>query len=247
MSTFEKVTICIVSNNSATEFNRFAWMIEHNTTYPCKYHVLDNASTCEKAITIGQTLWLNSKGVYDQVATPIKLGEAYNRLLETIDTEYCAFIPINNILSYGWIQHSMHQTKAIDSAGVSSIKSQNDNLYLSGLLSDEKIRLCYLQKDNNVGGMLFGKTELLKDVGGFDANNDIDGYEIEEISHRIMLKGYLNFYVQNAKRVELPIENSILFPQKTEQTIYNYRNKLKDNFKKTNDGKRESASYGVQD
>jgi hypothetical protein len=95
--------------------------------------------------------------------------------------------------------------------------------------------------------MLFGKTELLKDVGGFDANNDIDGYEIEEISHRIMLKGYLNFYVQNAKRVELPIENSILFPQKTEQTIYNYRKKLKDNFKKTNDGKRESASYGVQD
>jgi hypothetical protein len=242
MAAFEDIALCIVTHDSPKELNRFAWSIEHSTTYPCKYHILDNGSTSDEAITIAQTLWLNNKGVYDSVNKPLYLGQAYNRLLNSIERKYCAFVPINNILSYGWLQEIVHEISVVDNTGAVSIKSQNDNLYISGLLSDESIRLGYLQKDNNVGGILFAETELLKRVGGFDESNSILGYEFEEISHRIMLEGKANYYIHRAKRIEFEINNHVLFPDKTEQTIYNYRNKLKENFKKTQDGKHESAT-----
>jgi GT2 family glycosyltransferase len=242
MADYENIALCIVTHDSPKELNRFAWSIEHSTTYPCKYHILDNGSTSNEAITIAQTLWLNNKGVYDSVNKPMFLGQAYNRLLDSIERKYCAFVPINNILSHGWLQEILHEKDMIENTGAVSIKSQNDNLYISGLLAGDEIRLSYLQKDNNVGGILFAETELLKRVGGFDESNTISGYEFEEISHRIMLEGKCNYYIHRAKRIEFEINNPILFPEKTEQTIYNYRKKLKENFKKTQDGKHESAT-----
>jgi hypothetical protein len=187
-----------------------------------------------------QTLWTNNKGVYDRVEKPIYIGEAYNRLLNSVETKFCAFIPINNLLSYGWVQEILHEISMVNNSGAVSIKSQNDNLYISGLLSGESIRLSYLQKDNNVGGILFAETELLKNVGGFDETNSIGGFEFEEISHRIMLQGKSNYYIHRAKRIELNIDNDILFPKKNEKTLNNYRIKLKENFIKTQqDGKHE--------
>lgn len=242
MPAFDDVALCIVAHNSPKEFKLFTWMLDKATTYPCKYYILDNGSDSESTIQECQNLWTNNKGIYDRVQSPIRVSECYNRLLNAVEQEYCVFVPINNILSDGWVQEILHRIKSIDMAGAVSIKSQNDNLIISGCLSDEKIKLCYRQKDNNVKGMLFGKTELLKDIGGFDTESDIDGFEFEEISHRLMLSGRQNFYCHSAKRIEMPIENEILFPKTTEERLSNYRKKLQINFKTTQDGKHESAT-----
>jgi hypothetical protein len=240
MTFFNDIALCIVTHDSPKELSRFAYCIEQTTTYPCKYHILDNGSTSQIAITTAETLWTNNKGLYDRVEKPMFLGEAYNRLLNSVETKYCIFIPINNLLSHGWLQEILHEISMIDNTGAVSIKSQNDNLFISGLLADESIRLSYLQKDNTIGGILFAETQLLKKVGGFDESNTILGYEFEEISHRIMLMGKANYYIHKAKRIEFEIDNPILFPVKTEQTVFNYRTKLKENFKKTQeDGKHD--------
>jgi hypothetical protein len=214
--------------------------IEHlqkATDYPCKYHILDNASTEQETVMACQSLWLDNKGVFEQTETPMKLSACYNRLLNTVERKYCAFIPMNNILSYAWLQYVMFEHESIKDAGLISVKSQNDNLYLSGLLSmDERIKLCYLQKDNNIGGMLFGKTDTFIDAGGFDCESNIDGLEFEELSHRVMLQGKINFYIQSAKRIEIPVKNSMLFPEITNETRMNYRKKLQNNFKTTQHG-----------
>jgi hypothetical protein len=240
MTFIDDIALCIVTNDSSKELSHFAYSIEQSTTYPCKYHILDNGSTCENAIMTSQTLWTNNKGVYDRVEKPIYIGEAYNRLLNSVETKFCAFIPINNLLSCGWVQEILHEIRMFNNTGAVSIKSQNDNLYISGLLAGESIRLSYLEKDNNVRGILFAETELLKTVGGFDESNSFAGLEFEEISHRIMLQGKSNYYIHRAKRIEFEVKNQILFPDITEQTIFNYRNKLNENFKKTQEyGKHE--------
>ena len=237
MSIFDNVAVCLVAHNSPKEFSMFVEHLDNATTHPCKYHILDNASTDNETIVACQSLWIDNKGVLERTETPLKLGACYNKLLNTVERKYCAFIPMNNILSNGWLQNVLFEYETIKDAGLLSIKSQNDNLYLSGLLSnDEKIKLTYLQKDNNVGGILFGKTDTFKDAGGFDTENNIDGLEFEELSHRVMLQGKINFYIQNAKRIELPIINSMLFPEITDETRKNYRNKLQKNFKTTQHG-----------
>ena len=239
MSFFDDIAICIVANDSPIEYSRFINLLNYSANYPFKYYILDNGSKCQETIDVSEKAITENKGVFERVESPIKLSECYNKLLNKLESKYCAFVPINNILSLAWIQTMMPHLKSIENAGCASIKSQNQNLFISGLLVDEKIKLYYHQKSGNVSGMLFCETDLLKKTDGFDAVNEIDGFEFDEISHRILMQGKVNFYVQNAKRIEMPIENKILFPPQTDEIRRNVRKKLEENFKTTQHGKHE--------
>lgn len=235
MTTPAQITICIVTHNNEKEFDIFASLLQKSINIPVIISVFDAGSVSETTKSIGKLLTFNNKGNYLDGGI-CGIGSAYNALLNTVTTEYCAFVPVNNIMSDDWLQTVLHHYKMIDESGVVSIKSQNDNLYISGLLADETIILNYLDKNNIISGLLFGKTSLLKEVNGFDVSMKINGYEIEEISHRIMLTGKKNYYVTHAKRYEMPVFNEVLFPNKTQERRVEFVKKIGENFKTTQHG-----------
>lgn len=239
MSAPDKVTICVVSNNSENEFDVFSSLLHSSINIPVSIIVFDAGSKSESTKTIGKLLVHNHKGKYIN-GDVCRLSEAYNELLDNVKTDYCTFIPINNILSDNWLPTILHNYKMINDSGVVSIKSQNDNLYISGLLADENIILNYLEKNNTISGMLFGKTALLREVNGFNSSGKIDGFEFEEISHRIMLRGKKNYYVTHAKRYEMPICNETLFPVKTNETLLECAKTFVENFKKSRHGEQSN-------
>jgi hypothetical protein len=237
MNFVDDIAICVIANDSYKEYSRFIEFMNYSANYPFKYYILDNGSQCQDAIYVSEKAITENKGVLIRLESPIKLSKCYNKLLNMVQAKYCAFVPINNILSIGWIQVLLSELKRIDNSGCASIKSQNQNLFISGLLIDENIKLYYHQKNGNVSGILFSETNTLKSVGGFDETINIDGMEFEEISHRVLMQGKINFYAQFAKRIEIHIDNSILFPACNDEMIINFRNKIEENFKLTQNGK----------
>jgi len=125
-------------------------------------------------------------------------------------------MPINHIVSRGWLGELIYQHKKFNDVGVLSIKSNNTKCVISSLpcfINDQNhaTSFVWLSHSNFVDGILFFNQELSQIYQEKLLPNEVvDISKSISFVAKIMMKN--NFYITEQNAIYLNIENEVLFP-----------------------------------
>jgi hypothetical protein len=161
------------------------------------------------------SLWVSGEHSYVSFESQ-NLTQAFFDFLKTSTEEYKCIMPINHIVSRGWLEELIFQHKKFNDVGVLSIKSNNTKCEVSSLPcfindQDKSTSFVWVSSNNFVDGILFFNQRLSQIYQDRLLPNEVvDISKSMSFVAQIMMKN--NFYITEQNAIYLNIENEVLFP-----------------------------------
>jgi hypothetical protein len=148
----------------------------------------------------------------------LSLTEAFFDFLKKSTEEYKCVMPINHIVSSGWLEELIFQHKKFNDVGVLSIKSNNTKCEVSVMpcfINDQNksTSFVWVSSDNFVDGILFFNQNLSEIYRDRLFSDEVVGIA-KSISFIAQTKMKNNFYITEQNAIYLDIENDVLFPKR---------------------------------
>lgn len=221
------LAVFIVVNNF---YQQTKFCIENlckKTNIDLKLHILDNGSKDKRVTEYLEKLCLEKKWKLTKKEQPVKLSEAYNTIMQSIDSKFYCVFPLNVIVNKNWAERLIFEYQNCQEAGVISIKNGEEELkFLPILYSDDYVKNVWLSEDNTIEGIMFTEKEKILKVGLFDEKNKIQGFEQKDWSFRFSGNGFKNFYINQNSCIKLEYNNEILFPTKNKDSQKNFKEEI---------------------
>lgn len=216
----EETAVCIIANNLYYQTRYCIENLLAKTKMKVKIYVFDNGTTDER---LREYFEKNSKenGWYlNRSETVVSLAEAHSSLLKTFTQKYGCILPVNFLVNSGWLEELLVSVKSCEKAGILSIRSGDENVFIMPLLhhsltSEDYLSNVWFTENNAVDGLFFFKKEILEKTGLFDTKLNAPGYEKAEFCFRFSANGYRNYYIRKQTALKINTQNEILFPTKT--------------------------------
>ena len=220
------IGVCMVTNDAYYQTKYCIENLVAKTNVKLRLNILDNGSKDERLISYLTEVCEVNKWYLKRLEIPVSLAKAYNIIAPTIYQEYCCLFPINCIVNKNWAEDLITNHTLCNNAGVIGIRNGSENIKLEPVLfncetKDDYFQNVWVSENSTVEGVVMFKRQSLFDVGVFDERLNAGGLEVNEISFRYVVRALRNFYIPKQTCVKVNIENEILFPKRTKDSIKN--------------------------
>lgn len=147
------------------------------------------------------------------------LSFAYNDFLKNCKTEYAVIVPSNVVVNNNWLNELKFAYLNFQNSGCISIKENSENLKITSKLffdtikREDQMKAVYVDDKNLFKDFVFFETKKAKEVGFFNEDPNLKGFEMSEWTFRFFAKGYSNFYITYNNVFRFKITDEILNPE----------------------------------
>lgn len=225
----EEIAICLVVNNQYFETKFCIENLLEKTKMKVKLYVLDNGSTDERVTNYLVNLCNEKSWHYFTQKTPVKIETCYNILLRAVSESHCCLYPINIFVNNNWLEELSHSLENVPEAGIISIRTGLEKVFFMPIVHNDPqqescLKNVLFTENNLVNGIMFFKKSVLAKTGLFDENLNAPGFEQSELAFRVSCFAHKNYYIPKHTAIKVNIDNSILFPAKTDVSALTFKN-----------------------
>ena len=101
----KQVSICIITNNNFLRTKYFVQNLLFKTSHKYKLHILDNNSSSIELKKYINEVTIDTGGVFINSQEDLSISECYNKLLNTVENNFCVFVPITALVTKNWAKN----------------------------------------------------------------------------------------------------------------------------------------------
>lgn len=219
------IAVCILTNNLYFETRYVIENLIAKTKCKIRLYIFDNASTDQRIIEYCHNLCKETKGYFKALPKVESISEATNKMIKIIDQENCVLFPVNCLVNNNWLEDLLFYSKNIDNLGCISIRNTFEKVHLMPILHkttskpEDELKNIYITENNSVEGLMFFKRSIIDQIGLMDERLQYPGCDYLELCFRFSAHGYHNIYIRNQTLIKLNLDNQIIFPTKTKESV----------------------------
>ena len=232
-----KIAVCIVALNNYYQTRYCIENLFDKAKMPLSLYLFTNSATDLRLLDYCINLCRDTGHTHIHKSHILTRAGGKNTMLKEVKEEYICIFPADYLVSNDWEQELYYNAVNIDNAGVLSIRNGKENLVLTSFLhrsesGEDYMDNAWLPADKGyINGLMFFNKKVVDEIGYFDEDMSMYGFDEDDFIVRANAVGFNNFYIRKQTAIKVCKQEAV---KKTQETYKIFKDNVNTMFKTNN-------------